>query len=59
VRASGSNARRLYEKFGFVEDGRRRNYYSKPAEDAIVMSLGLAGATEQNSPIALLIGERL
>jgi ribosomal-protein-alanine N-acetyltransferase len=39
VRVSGSAARRLYEKFAFVESGRRRNYYTDPAEDAIIMSL--------------------
>jgi ribosomal-protein-alanine N-acetyltransferase len=44
VRASGSSARRLYEKFGFAESGRRKNYYTDPAEDAIVMSLDMTGA---------------
>jgi len=48
VRVSGSSARRLYEKFGFVESGRRRNYYTDPAEDAAVMYLGLRGATAGN-----------
>ena len=46
VRASGSSARRLYEKFGFAESGRRKNYYTDPAEDAIVMSLELSKATD-------------
>lgn len=46
VRASGSSARRLYEKFGFVESGRRKNYYTNPLEDAIVMSLELSKATD-------------
>ena len=47
VRVSGSAARKLYEKFGFVESGRRKNYYTDPAEDAIVMSLGLPMAARQ------------
>ena len=45
VRVSGSSARRLYEKFGFLESGRRKNYYTDPAEDAIVLSLGLSGTS--------------
>jgi len=58
VRVSGSAARRLYKKFGFVESGRRRNYYTDPAEDAIVMSLGLAGPAEKDIPMGKLIGDR-
>ncbi|MCU0596991.1 MAG: ribosomal protein S18-alanine N-acetyltransferase [Desulfobacterota bacterium] len=50
VRASGSSARRLYEKFGFVESGRRKNYYTDPLEDAIVMSLDVTGAAAGNMP---------
>ena len=37
VRDSGAAARRLYERTGFVEMGRRAGYYSGPAEDAILM----------------------
>ena len=39
---NGENAARaiaLYEKHGFVEVGRRRGYYEKPKEDAILMTL--------------------
>jgi ribosomal-protein-alanine N-acetyltransferase len=57
VRVSGGAARRLYEKFGFVESGRRRNYYTGPTEDAIVMSLALARAAEKNTPTGNTIGE--
>lgn len=57
VRVSGGAARKLYEKFGFVESGRRRNYYTGPTEDAIVMSLPLAGAAEKNTPAGNTIGE--
>ncbi len=39
VRASNIPAQRLYEKFQFEEIGRRKDYYMKPKEDAIVMKL--------------------
>ena len=31
--------RRLYTRAGFYEAGVRRNYYTKPVEDALVLSL--------------------
>jgi [ribosomal protein S18]-alanine N-acetyltransferase len=37
VRPSNAVARRLYERFGFEHVGRRRNYYQKPVEDALVL----------------------
>ena len=37
VRPSNQNAARLYEKFGYTEVGRRKNYYLSPKEDAIIM----------------------
>lgn len=41
VRASNVAAIRLYEKFGFSEDGRRKGYYPTAGgrEDAVLMSL--------------------
>lgn len=48
VRVSGSSGRRLYKKFGFEENGRRKNYYTDPVEDAIVMSLALNRASAKN-----------
>lgn len=39
VRASNGPAIALYEKHGFREVGRRRGYYEKPREDAILMTL--------------------
>ena len=39
VRESNIAAIKLYEKFGFDEVGRRRNYFKKPHEDAIIMGL--------------------
>lgn len=37
VRASNTGARRLYERLGFAPAGTRRNYYSDPAEDALIL----------------------
>lgn len=37
VRVSNSRAQALYQKFGFEEVGRRKNYYHEPMEDAIIM----------------------
>jgi len=39
VRQSNLAARRLYEKWAFVESGRRRRYYQSPEEDAITYRL--------------------
>ena len=38
VRESNTAARRLYEKLGFMETGRRKAYYSNPSEDAVLYS---------------------
>ena len=37
VRASNAGARRLYERMGFYVAGIRRNYYTNPIEDAIIL----------------------
>lgn len=37
VRAGNVAAIKLYESFGFVTEGVRRNFYSKPVEDALIM----------------------
>ena len=37
VRDSNLRARQLYESRGFVEVGRRRRYYRRPVEDAIIL----------------------
>lgn len=39
VRPSNATARHLYDKFGFAQVGRRRNYYQEPLEDALVLRL--------------------
>jgi [ribosomal protein S18]-alanine N-acetyltransferase len=37
VRESNRAARELYEKWGFVEGGRRKSYYQDPPEDALLL----------------------
>lgn len=41
VRQSNAAALALYSKHGFVEVGKRKGFYSKPTEDAILMTLTL------------------
>jgi ribosomal-protein-alanine N-acetyltransferase len=41
VRFSNKMARKLYTSFGFVPVGVRKNYYSNPTEDALIMILDL------------------
>jgi ribosomal-protein-alanine N-acetyltransferase len=43
VRDSNTAARALYASRGFSEVGRRRGYYRKPVEDALVLRLVLPG----------------
>ena len=38
VREGNIPARKLYEKYGFAVVGRRKGYYDKPKEDAILMT---------------------
>lgn len=45
VRESNLAARGLYEKSGFQETGRRRQYYKDPLEDAILYSFRLETST--------------
>ena len=42
VRESNHAARALYEKWAFIESGRRPRYYAQPEEDAIVYRLTLS-----------------
>lgn len=42
VRASNEIAKNLYKSFGFSEVGRRKNFYTKPSEDAILMTFYLS-----------------
>lgn len=41
VRASNAAARAMYQSRGFVQISRRRDYYRKPVEDALVLRLEL------------------
>ncbi len=41
VRRSNVPAQRLYESLGFTDTGVRKNYYSQPEEDALVLSLAM------------------
>jgi ribosomal-protein-alanine N-acetyltransferase len=45
VRAGNEAAQGLYERCGFAVTGRRRNYYNRPVEDALLMSLSLKGSS--------------
>lgn len=38
VRAGNQSAIRLYQRCGFIQDGLRKNYYTDPVEDAVLMS---------------------
>ena len=38
VRPSNRPAVGLYTKLGFMEEGRRRNFYSDPTEDALILT---------------------
>jgi [ribosomal protein S18]-alanine N-acetyltransferase len=42
VRESNRAARALYEKWAFIEAGRRASYYSDPPEDALVLKFYFA-----------------
>lgn len=39
VRESNITAQNLYKSFGFVQNGRREGFYSKPREAAVLMGL--------------------
>ena len=39
VRTSNFPAQCLYQKYGFTVEGKRKNYYSLPTEDALIMWL--------------------
>lgn len=42
VRESNAAARRLYQGLGFREVGRRRGYYRRPMEDALLLRAAIA-----------------
>jgi ribosomal-protein-alanine N-acetyltransferase len=47
VRDSNAAARALYASRGFVEVGRRKEYYRRPKEDALVLRLDLGDASAE------------
>ena len=49
VRESNQPARRLYEACGFETTGRRRQYYSDPAEDSLLFRLTFPQAEKNPS----------
>lgn len=44
VRESNMAARKLYEKWAFLETGRRKGYYQDPPEDALVLRFSFPSA---------------
>lgn len=52
VRADNASALALYERFGFIADGRRRDYYA-PGQDAVLMSLRLAPDLASQASVTL------
>lgn len=42
VRDSNVPAQQLYQSFGFTAVGRRRNYYHRPMEDAVVLRAAIS-----------------
>jgi ribosomal-protein-alanine acetyltransferase len=54
VRASNLPALGLYRRLGFVETGRRSRYYQAPAEDAVLMRLGLEGFEPEAATVRML-----
>ena len=44
VRRSNEAAQRLYRGLGFIETSKRRDYYSRPREDALLFRKELGGA---------------
>jgi ribosomal-protein-alanine acetyltransferase len=49
VRESNHEARRLYERVGFVNCGRRPNYYDDPPETAVIMRIDTTMAAERTA----------
>lgn len=47
VRPSNTAAIALYQRFGFVEVGRRKNYYDLPKEDALILTKTYDGEEAQ------------
>ena len=48
ARESNLAARRLYEKLGFSQQGRRNSYYKNPEEDALLLSFSITNLRQFN-----------
>jgi len=53
VRESNQAARAFYEKWDFEETGRRKGYYTNPAEDAVVYRRTLRRKESQNETLPI------
>jgi ribosomal-protein-alanine N-acetyltransferase len=53
VRACNQPALSLYRRLGFEETGRRPCYYQAPADDAVLMRLGLEGSLPEAATVRL------
>lgn len=53
VRASNLSAIGLYERSGFVFCGIRKDYYSEPRENALLMRLAFDGSQEMEDPVEI------
>jgi ribosomal-protein-alanine N-acetyltransferase len=51
VRQGNAAAIGLYEKYGFSCAGRRKNYYSNPAEDAVIMVLNMSPGRDREGDV--------
>ena len=51
VRSTNVRARQLYESHGFVEVGRRKNYYRRPTEDAVILRRSEGVAVQPKSEV--------
>ena len=58
VRVSNEPARKLYGGRGFVEQGVRRNLYSHPQEDGILMGLETPGTVQPALALRLIWDDR-
>lgn len=54
VRVSNEGAQKLYEKYGFVSLGRRKNYYQDNQEDALIMWTEHLHQADQQARLAAL-----
>ncbi len=54
VRASNAAALRLYDRLGFYLAATRRNYYSNPVEDALILWRDESADARRSQPASLI-----